>query len=193
MSISVEGIDGEMEALIDTGKDGALQFPEEMIETLPLVAPPTQVGTATTVFKSVPVYGATIDGDVKIGTRTLHRPDVIFHGDRPKVGMPVLESLRFWLEPHLERAWVASERALPEEMAASFAGQFGERRITANEAGLSYQREGAKRQRLKYLGVDQFLLDDGTDLIFRRDASGEIVGYTLLGADGRPTEVMKTA
>ncbi len=190
IGISIGGMEETMLGLIDTGKDGALSFPEHMIDQLPLVGRPEKVGTATTMFSSVPVYGAKMDAEIKIGSETLVRPDVIFHGNTPKVGMPVLGKQRIWLEPHNQRSWVASERPLDQSDAQSFTGQFGIRTIWAEEDGLHYQKEGSSKSVLKYLGGDQFLFGDSqTELIFRRNEAGAIIGFTLLGPSSKPFEV----
>ena len=190
IDISVEGLSAGLLGVIDTGKSDELSFPESMIDKLPLTAPPTVVGTATTVFTSVPVLGAKIDGAVRIGTVTLMSPDVIFHGDMPKVGLPVLEKQRIWLEPHNQRAWVARPTLLDRATAETFQCQFGERRIWLDQDTLIYQRQGRPRFRLEYLGADHFqFVGDDTEVILRRTDDGTISGFTLLGASGDPYEV----
>ena len=189
MPISIGNNSQKLLGLMDTGKSGALSFPEAMIDSLPLVGQPTEVGTATTVFKTVPVYGARIDAEITVGTKTIVRPDVIFHGHMPKIGMPFLDDQRIWLEPHNQRSWVASERPIGGEASEMFVGQFGERQIKRGDSGLIYQRRGSGQHRLRYFGGDHFLFDDGTDLIFRRNDLGTITGFTLLNEAGRPYEV----
>ena len=189
MSIKVGTNSQTMLGLMDTGKTGALSFPESMMDSLPLVGPPTEVGTATTMFKTVPVYGATIDAEITVGTKIIVRPEVIFHGHIPKIGMPFLEGQRIWLEPHNQRSWVASERPIGGEAAEMFVGQFGERQIRHGDSGLIYQRRSSEPHNLSYLGGDHFLFDDGTDLIFRRNDLGTITGFTLLDEAGRPYDV----
>lgn len=189
-------IDGlpEIRGLIDTGKNGVMSFPEAMMDSLPLVGRPEQVGMATTVFKTVPVYGAKLDASVRVGTHTIVRPDVIFHGHAPKIGMPFLEQLRFWHEPHRRRSWILSPRDTPTALAQSMIGQYGERKIWLGDNGLNYQNSNNPISRILYHGADHFLFEKGdTDLILRRDDSGHITGFTLLGRSGDPFEVERTS
>lgn len=190
MQFSVDGMVEKFTGLIDTGKNGALSFPEAMIDKLPLASAPIQSGTATTVFKTVPVYSATIDAKVRLGSVILDRPEVIFHGDQPKIGMPVLRQLRIWLEPHNQRSWIAEEQTLDMDNAESLVRNFGERSITLDDHGLIYQKVGRPQFRLLHLGGDHFVFQgDTTELIWRRNEEGKISGFTLLGNSGEPYEV----
>lgn len=192
-SVFIDGLP-EMQGLIDTGKNGTMSFPEEMMDSLPLIGRPEEVGMATTVFKSVPVYGAKLDASVRVGTHTIDRPDVIFHGHAPKIGMPFLEHLRFWQEPHRRRSWFLTPQDLPAELAKSIVGDYGERRMWVDENGLNYQKEGRPVRQLRYQGADHFLFEyDQTDLILRRNDRGDVSGYTLLGSSGDPYEVQRTS
>lgn len=193
MRFTIDGFPESLLGVIDTGKNGALSFPESMIDQLPLVAPPSQVGTATTVFKTVPVYGAQLAVKVHLGGVILDKPEVIFHGNSPKIGMPVLQKLRIWLEPHNQRSWLATARSLGDTETEAYTGRFGIRKINRGSSGLIYQRDLSPERRLIYLGADHFLFEhDDTDLIFRRNDAGDIVGYTLLNEVGRPFEVSRS-
>ncbi len=90
IDITVDGMKKGMRAILDTGKDSAISFPEEMMEQVPLIGKPEQVGVATTVFNSIPVVGGKMDANVTVGGYSISNPDVIFHGHIPKVGMPFL-------------------------------------------------------------------------------------------------------
>lgn len=190
IDICIDGCRDTYRGLIDSGKSGALSFPETMMGDLPLKAPPEEVGTATTVFKTVPVLGAQLDAQVRIGTHLLDCPEVIFHGDMPKVGLPVLRTQRLWIEPHRQRSWVARPAEMDQVYAASLQGVFGERTVRLENGALIYQRRGRAPYRLLYLGADHFQFDgDDTELVIRRDREGRVAGFTLIGADGRPYEV----
>jgi hypothetical protein len=83
---------------------------------------------------------------------------------------------------------------LPAGRAADYAGVFGPRRITLEGAGLSYQREGGARLRMKPLAADLFALETVDDALVRfdRDAAGHVVKLVMLYVGGESVENPRT-
>jgi hypothetical protein len=83
---------------------------------------------------------------------------------------------------------------LPAGRAADYAGVFGPRRVTVEGEGLSYQREGRPRLRMKPLAADLFALETIDDALMRfdRDAAGHVVKLVMLYEGGESEENPRT-
>lgn len=66
---------------LDTGSPGGLTLPLAMADSLPLVAPPAQVGVAHRVGRELTLYTARLHGAVRVGPLVLDAPDIGFIGD----------------------------------------------------------------------------------------------------------------
>ena len=66
---------------LDTGSPGGLALPLAMADSLPLVAPPAQVGMAHRVGRDLMLYTARLHGAVRVGPLVLDGPDIGFFGD----------------------------------------------------------------------------------------------------------------
>ncbi len=102
-------------AHIDTGAPGALVLPYSMASSLPLAAPPVEVGHARFVDGVHTRYSATLNGDVQVGPLTLHNPEIGFIDGLPNlnVGMELLTRLTITLDPEQQRSWVTVNPATP--------------------------------------------------------------------------------
>lgn len=83
---------------------------------------------------------------------------------------------------------------LPAGRAADYSGVFGPRRITLEGAGLSYQREGGAKLRMKPLAADLFGLETVDDALVRfdRDTAGHVVKLVMLYVGGESVENLRT-
>ena len=94
-------------ANFDTGFDGAISLPIEMIKTVPLMAAAKIVGRYKTIATEGPVFGGQVRGDIVVGPLTLKNPQVTFIGDAMNIGLPLMRRLRIMLDPEGKRAWVS--------------------------------------------------------------------------------------
>jgi len=81
--VSVAGIN--IDADLDTGASGGLGLPKKYIEQLPLAANPVEIGRGRTVNGEFSVFGAKLNGVVKIGGHSFENPDIEFNEYLPGV------------------------------------------------------------------------------------------------------------
>jgi hypothetical protein len=106
-----------------------------------------------------------------------------------------------WQRVEIEWAVLDAEARLnpvvlkPADM-VQYTGLFGERRITAVEGSLIYQREGAEAYKLQPMSQDLFRFQDPAmfyvRLKFLRDASGRVTTMVLLYDTGQRQECPRT-
>lgn len=79
--ITIAGVASE--ATLDTGSPSGLSFPNSFMELLPLASKPIEVGRGRTVAAEVIIYGAKLNGTVKLGNQNFENLEVRFN-DRLK-------------------------------------------------------------------------------------------------------------
>ena len=96
------------QAHIDSGAPGGLTFPYSMASSLPLAAPPVQVGQARFVDGPRARYTARLQGVVQVGPLTLENPEINLIEGMPylNVGMGLLSEMIITLDPAESRSWV---------------------------------------------------------------------------------------
>lgn len=100
------------EAHLDTGAPHAISFPYAMAQSLPLAAPPEQVGVARFVDGEHARYRAQIVGAVQVGPLTLTHPEVSMIDGLPSVnvGTRVLRQMVVTLDPERRVSWAIANR-----------------------------------------------------------------------------------
>lgn len=95
------------QAHIDSGSPGGLIFPYAMASSLPLAAPPVQVGQARFVDGAHPRYAAQLRGVVHVGPLTLENPEIGLIDGLPylNIGMGLLSEMVITLDPAERRSW----------------------------------------------------------------------------------------
>lgn len=101
------------QAHIDSGAPGGLTFPYAMASSLPLAAPPVQVGQARFVDGPRPRYRATLQATVRVGPLTLENPEIDLIDGLPflNVGMGLLRDMVITLDPAESRSWVQARES----------------------------------------------------------------------------------
>lgn len=96
-----------LQAHIDSGSPGGLTFPYSMASSLPLAAPPVQVGQARFVDGAHPRYTAQLQGVVHVGPLMLENPEIGLIDGLPylNVGMGLLRDMVITLDPEERRTW----------------------------------------------------------------------------------------
>jgi hypothetical protein len=100
-AVPVKVASREVSLHLDTGAPFTIALPTKYMKELPLSAAPVQKGHAKTHVGSLPIFQATLDGDISIGdykvpTRDLHFTDVVpYPGAEPRgqVGNDALRGL----------------------------------------------------------------------------------------------------
>lgn len=100
-------------AHFDTGFNGALSLPVEMMDKVPLMAPARVVGRFRSISAEGEVYGGKIRGTIRIGPVTLQDPDVTFLGDRANIGLPVIRQVTLVIDPAGNRNWTLPAGTIP--------------------------------------------------------------------------------
>lgn len=100
-------------AHFDTGFNGALSLPVELMNKVPLVEPAKAVGRFKSINTEGVVYGGRIKGTVKIGPLTLENPDVTFLGDLANIGLPIIRRVTLVIDAAGDRNWVLMPGARP--------------------------------------------------------------------------------
>lgn len=93
-------------ANFDSGFDGALSLPIEMMKTAPLMSAAKIVGKYKTINTEGVLYGAQIRGEIAVGPAVLKNPHVTFMGSVMNIGLPLMRRLNIVLDPEAKRAWV---------------------------------------------------------------------------------------
>lgn len=107
MTVTIAG--ASHEAHLDTGAPHLVSFPYALAESLPLAAPPQQVGVARFVDGERPRYTARIQGPVNIGPLTVENPEVSLIDGLPfvNVGTMALRQMVVTLDPERRVSWAA--------------------------------------------------------------------------------------
>jgi hypothetical protein len=184
MMIDVAGIPAL--AHLDSGSTLGLGLGKGLMSKLKLKTQPVVIGQARSVSGAQDLYGAQIDGDVRVGPLTLHDPEVVFAGDgeRANVGYDIVRQLVLVMDPAGQRSWVFNPADLSGSL-AQFAGTYGVRTVRFERGRLGYRREGGAEHELRYLGGDLFDIGDAGDRIQFRRKDGSVSGFDLITADGQ--------
>lgn len=106
----------------------------------------------------------------------------------PKASGPQRTELEWAAARYAARA----AQAKPGLPASAYAGRYGERTVTADGAGLVYQRDGGLRTALIPLGGDLFALEHDPRARLRFvTANGAVTGFVLERADGSKVEAKR--
>jgi hypothetical protein len=178
-------IGGAVMAKLDSGNTDAFHLPPAFIDRVPLKRPAAIVGRATSVSGSRDVMGGQLDGTVRIGPVALIDPDVVFDGQTPNVGLPVVRQLRVLLDPQAEQGWILTPIALPAIRLQDYAGQYGIRRVSLRGDQLVYQRQGGAERALAPLGSDLFDIETPASQIQFERTNGSVSGMALITPDNR--------
>jgi len=100
-------------AHFDTGFNGALSLPIDMMDKVPLVSPAQVVGTFRSINSEGEVYGGRIDGTIQIGPVALKNPEVTFLGDIANIGLPTIRQITLVLDPQAKRNWILAQGEMP--------------------------------------------------------------------------------
>jgi predicted aspartyl protease len=100
-------------AHFDTGYNGALSLPIEMMDKVPLMSPATVVGRFKSINTEGDVYGAQIRGVIRIGSVTLENPHVTFLGDLANIGLPVIRQITLVMDPENNLSWALEPGSWP--------------------------------------------------------------------------------
>jgi len=78
---------------LDTGAEGGLLVPRNVADELPLATTPRRVGQMKTLFNQADVFGATLDGQARVGPIVLDEPRLGFSDllDHVNIGRDVFE------------------------------------------------------------------------------------------------------
>jgi hypothetical protein len=98
------------EAHLDSGGPHGLALPYALAASLPLAAPPEQVGVARFVDGEHPRYRAQIVGAVQVGPLTLNDPEISMIDGLPfvNVGTPLLRRMTITLDPERRVSWATA-------------------------------------------------------------------------------------
>lgn len=95
-----------MPAHFDTGFDGALSLPIDLMDKVPLKEKARVVGRFKSINTEGEVYGGQIRGKIRVGPVELDNPDVTFLGDLANIGLPVIRQVTLVIDPLQKRNWV---------------------------------------------------------------------------------------
>ncbi len=100
-------------AHMDTGNPHGLTLPYSMASELHFTAPPQQVGMARFVDSTHAVYHGQLQGDVQVGSLTLHNPHVGLIDGLPvlNVGSEILRQMTITLDPERRLSWAVANPA----------------------------------------------------------------------------------
>ena len=185
-----------MTAMIDSGSQGVMSFPDSFKETIPLGGPVVEVGRGRTVGGEAIVYGAPLKGDVAFGEFSVANPNVTFFERLrdPIVGFGFLSPYAMTIDQANRRVKfekVAAEAKAPvatDPKLEEYAGTYGVRSVAAEGSDLFLQRTGGPRIRLIQVRPDEFALDvaglEGVRVKFIRSAAGAVEQISVLNPQG---------
>jgi hypothetical protein len=181
-------------AHLDSGQNGGLALGTGLMSKLKLKSAPAVIGQARSISGTQDIYGAQIEGDLKIGPLVLHDPQVVFGGDgeRANVGYEIMRKLIVVMDPKGQRSWVLDPADLKGSF-EQFAGVFGVRTVRVEAGRLVYQRKGRPAFELHYLGGDLFEISETRDRIRFHRRDGQVSGFDLIDVDGNVTRADRSA
>lgn len=189
-------------ATLDTGSMGGLSFPNSYMSRLPLNGKPVEIGRGRTVAGESVIYGASLNGIVKLGNYRFENPAVQFfdrlthlnlgYGFISQFAITIdQKNHRLKFEKAASRVDPATQTQTKNDKPDEYAGMYGERRVTAENGRLYLQRlsgplgEGPKIQ-LTQITRDEFALE-GTNIVrvrFIRNQAKEISEIQVLNPNG---------
>lgn len=101
-------------AHFDTGYNAPLSLPLDMMDKVPLMAPPAVIGRFKSINTEGDVYGGRIRGTIRIGSVTLENPEVGFLGEIANIGLPVIRQITLVIDPEADRSWTLAPGGWPE-------------------------------------------------------------------------------
>ena len=193
----------EMTATIDSGSMSGISFPESFKEMLPLADKPVEVGRGRTVAGEAIVYGAKLNGSIRICGTTLVDPNIRFFGrlTDANIGYEFLRSYALTIDqankrirftPASDSVAAISFPAKPGGDLKSYAGTYGIRNITVENGHLVLQRMSGPQGAGPKIPLDEVSQGEyalpGTKEVrvkFVREASGVVKALMVLNPQGQ--------
>lgn len=178
----------ELPAVFDTGNMGMLTLHSSQVTREMMLSDPIVIGRARTVNNEFEIKQVQLKEDIKLGKMAFKQQMVVINDLLPQANMGIgflkqfdivfdLKHKRVMLDRRESSALVSGATAINE-----YAGQYGDRRITAEENGSIYiQRPGGRPIRLFPIGKDDFGLENisGARLTFERNNEGKIIALRV--------------
>ena len=188
-SITVAGI--AMNAFLDSGNTAEFTLPKRMMSKLSFIEAPREVGRATSVTGTQPVYRGKIRGDIRVGPLVLHNPTVGFLSDQSEanVGLPILRQLTFAIDPRRQMTWIF-DPGIDRLPITSYAGRYGDYAVRASDGMLSVQRNSTS---MVYRPLGSGLFENaetGYRIQFLREDK-RILGLNLIRPEGNVTSASR--
>ena len=181
MTVDVAGISHC--AVIDTGSPGNLTLPLSAADKLPLKAPPAVVGRAVLVGAEVKVLGATLDGDLRIGSSIMPGAKLSFIENTPEgnLGQGFFGSVELTIDHQNERI-----RVRPSTVKGGAENVPQPRRMV--------RRMGKKRYGIRLRGLDNpDLVVIGVDPGSPAEAGGLLEGDRIVSMNGQVVTKLSTS
>lgn len=169
---------------LDTGSPSVLTLPLSAADALPLAGKPAVSGRARLVGAEVDVWGARLDGELRVGEIVMRDPDLGFMETAPigNIGQGFLQSVELTIDHTNRRLRV---RAEGNTMKAAAAPTQQIRRIAAPV--------GKKRYGIRFRGsLDAELQVAGVDPGSPAEAGGLQLGDLVVALNGVPLEQLDT-
>jgi len=167
--------DEEISVHLDTGSPAFINLPLAMAERLPLQSEPAVVGRAMTVDAEFDVYGANMEGSLRIGELQIEEPALMFIEGSPigHIGNAMLEGLVVTVDP-------ARKRVMLEKPAPA-----------GGEAPTKIRESQRKRYGIRFSGIEGNPLPVvGVEAGSIAEGSGLRAGDQITKLNGRPVEEM---
>jgi len=172
-------------AHLDTGSPSVLSLPLAAADALPLANKPAIHGKARLVGAEVDVWGARLDGELRVGEIVMPNPELSFMETAPigNIGQGFLRSVELTIDHANNRVRVRAEGGTTQATAAS-SPQI--RRVV--------KPTGKKRYGIRIMGsIDAELKVAGVDPGSPAEAGGLLAGDLVVALNGVPVEQLDTS
>ncbi|MDH3267431.1 MAG: retroviral-like aspartic protease family protein [Ignavibacteria bacterium] len=204
-------IDGKkIEAHLDSGNPGMFDIPFSLKDEFKFKAEPKEAGTISTPVASFKTWGATLDGEIKIGGVTYRNPGIhLVEGFLyANVGYRILKDLKTTIDKKnnlikFEKSSSTNINETNEDYHAEeneFTGLYGGgvRRVLIENGEMYLQRGNAPKLKLVKIKEDIYEMvfsmpvnNELPNVRFERDESDNVTGLTFMYLDGREEFVEK--
>ncbi|HEY8591904.1 MAG TPA: aspartyl protease family protein [Sphingomicrobium sp.] len=193
-SATVEVGGMRVRAHLDSGSNTGLMLPKSMMNKVKLKAPARPGPTAYSASGSQQVYVGQLDGDLKIGSRIIHDPQVTFSGISAgaNIGFAILRDMTLVIDTAGKRSWLL-DPAVDVPAAAEIAGTYGPVTVRASGTGkLIVERADKAPAQLVSIGSALFQEGSTAERFQFMRTGGRVTGLRTISAGGRIATFAKT-
>ncbi len=186
----------KVKAHIDSGNMvGGFILSTAVVEKSNMASQPVMVGKARTVSNEIEIKQVRLKDTIRLGNFEFAEPTVTFPAlSDANIGASILQNFALTFDQKNKRVKLEKTKAiagtkpfLQIENIKDYAGIYGDRTISDENASLYIQRPGGMKLKLLPVSKDEFTLEQAPNarIKFARDAAGKVIEIEVLAPSGK--------